>query len=108
MDTDSSMKWKNEVNLIENVLDRPLSAIQYIVITGILEKRGYQEIANESGYSRGYIAQEGAVILKKLSNRIQRRVTKKSLLYLLTNRRPLLEAWAVIGREENPNDKHAK
>ena len=108
MDTDSSMKWKNEIDLIESVLDLPLSVAQYIVVIGILEGKTYQEIANESNLTRGYIGQEGAVVLKKLSNRIQRRVSKKCLRYLLTKRRSFLEAWTVINKEENPHGKYAK
>jgi len=100
VDTNSAMKWEKEIELIEDVLGRHLTFVQHEIILGILEEKTYEEIANSTGYSQGYINQEAATILKKLSEKIQRKVSKKSLRYLVTRRKAFLEAWTTIHKEK--------
>ena len=99
VDANSAMKWEKDIELIENVLGRHLSLVQHEIVLGVLEDKTYKEIADSTSYSRGYINQEASVIFKKLSEKIQRRVSKKSFRYLITRRRAILEAWTIIYNE---------
>ncbi|MEH1870568.1 AAA-like domain-containing protein [Nostoc sp.] len=87
MNLDSLIEIVNR-KLIESQ-NRPLNSTEVLILRGIWEYQTYSKIAEEGGYSAGYLTNVVAPELcKRLSNLIGQRVTKK-------NCRILLESYAV-------------
>ncbi|MEH2239219.1 AAA-like domain-containing protein [Nostoc sp.] len=87
MNLDSLIEIVNR-ELVESQ-NRPLNSTEVLILRGIWQYQTYEKIAEEGGYSAGYLTNVVAPeVCKRLSNLIGQRVTKK-------NCRMLLESYAA-------------
>jgi hypothetical protein len=78
---------------------RPLNPAETLLLRGIWQSQTYSQIAEEVGYSPGYLTNVVAPeLLRRLSNLIGKRVTKK-------NCRILLEAYALSQSYPKPEEQ---
>lgn len=78
----SHMTSDEILHLVQQILQRPMTSLEKLVIEGSWQGRRYRQMAEESGYAEEYTKQVGAKLWAELSAKNGSTVTKKNLRLL--------------------------